>query len=604
MRKSILLLNLLMVLSLVTACGPATPQVVEKEVVVEKPVVETVVVEVEKVVEVTAEPVEVPTAAYERSETLYISGAAWGPPSDWNPFITWSKANTSATVGLIYETLFMFSPLTGEMIPFLAESGQWSDADTYELTLREGLTWADGQPLTAADVAFTYELAQKFPGLGFSDTWTVEGLDSITVVDDTHLQFEFVDPLYQAWQDSLWHDAIVPQHLWEGRTEEEVTAGANENPVGSGAYMYETHSEDRNVWVRNEDWWGIDVFGKPAPKRIVDIRFASNNVALGSVVKGDLDLSNNFLPGIATLSEKGYVQTYFAEAPYMLSANTAVLFLNTTKPPMDDPAFRKALAFAIKVDDIVNVAYANLVAAASPTALLPTLSQYVDQDVVDRLGYEYDPAQTAAILEGAGYTKGADGFYQTPDGDPIELEVTCPFGWTDWMEAIAVIANSAQEAGINVQAVTPDYGAWDTALTTGTFDMTLNNWADLSNTPWTVYNLLFDHPIAEIMGSGNFGRWDNQEMFDLVDQMAAVPVDDEEGMKAACSAIQELMLTEMPLIPLWYNGLWAQYSNAVWTNWPTEAENIPSRLPCSWHPYFVMGGLLTLIELELVPPAE
>jgi peptide/nickel transport system substrate-binding protein len=175
---------------------------------------------------------------------------------------------------------------------------------------------------------------------------------------------------------------------------------------------------------------------------------------------------------------------------------------------MDDPAFRRALAFAIKVDDIVNVAYANLVKAASPTALLPTLDQYVDQDVVARLGFTYDPAQTAAILEGAGYTKGDDGFYQTPDGDPIELEVTCPFGWTDWMEAIAVIANSAQEAGINIQAVTPDYGAWDTALTSGTFDMTLNNWADLSNTPWTVYNLLLSQRswVAATLAGGTTRR--------------------------------------------------------------------------------------------------
>ena len=600
-RLSITVLTLSIVFSIfLAACAPAatpTPEVITK--VETKIVKETQVVKETVVVQPTPAPAEVPTVTYERDETLYISGAAWGPPSDWNPFITWSKANTSATVGLIYETLFMFSPLTGELIPFLAESGQWSDADTYELKLREGLTWQDGQALTAGDVAFTYELGQQFPALGVANAWTVMGLDSITVVDDQNLQFNFVNPLYQMWDNALWHDAIVPQHLWADRTEEEVTSGANQNPVGSGAYMYETHSEDRNVWVRNEDWWGIDVFGKPAPKRIVDIRFASNNVALGSVVKGDLDLSNNFLPGIATLAEKGYVTTYFAEAPYMLSANTAVLFLNTTKPPMDDPAFRRALAFAIKVDDIVNVAYANLVKAASPTALLPTLDKYVDQDVVARLGFTYDPAQTAAILEGAGYTKGSDGFYTAPDGSAIQLEVTCPFGWTDWMEAIAVIANSAQEAGINIQAATPDYGAWDTALTTGTFDMTLNNWADLSNTPWTVYNLLFAHPIKEIMGSGNFGRYDDQEMFDLVDQMAAFPMDDEEGLKAACSAIQEKMLTDMPMIPLWYNGLWAQYSNAVWTNWPTDGNNEPSRLPCSWHPYFSMGGLLTLIELEL-----
>ena len=127
---------------MLSACAAPTPEIIEREVVVEKPVVQTVVVEKERVVEkpvvqtvvvekevpvekvvketvvvekeVQVEVTKAPTVVtYPRSETLYISGAAWGPPSDWNPFITWSKANTSATVGLIYETLFMFSPLTG-----------------------------------------------------------------------------------------------------------------------------------------------------------------------------------------------------------------------------------------------------------------------------------------------------------------------------------------------------------------------------------------------------------------------------------------------------------------------------------------------------------
>jgi peptide/nickel transport system substrate-binding protein len=63
--------------------------------------------------------------------------------------------------------------------------------------------------------------------------------------------------------------------------------------------------------------------------------------------------------------------------------------------------------------------------------------------------------------------------------------------------------------------------------------MTLNNWATMSNTPWTLYNLLFRHPIQEQMQSGNFGRYDNQEMFDLVDGLAKVPSTDVEGMQAA-----------------------------------------------------------------------
>jgi peptide/nickel transport system substrate-binding protein len=589
MSRNVLRLGGLIVVGvMLVSCATPTPEIIEKTV--EVPVVETV--------EVTVAPVETPTVEYERSETLYVSGAAWGPPSTWNPFQPGSLANTTGTIGNVYEFLFHFDPQTGEFVPWLAESGEWSDATTYDLTLRQGLTWSDGEALTAADVKYTFDLGNQYAALWFAPVW--EYLTGVTAVDDTHVQFAFTDPLDQEWSNYLYNLPIVPEHLWADRTEEEITVGANENPVGSGAYLYELHGEDRNVWVRNENWWGIDVFGKPAPKRIVDIRFSSNNVALGAVIKGDVDLSNNFLPGIATLAQKGYVQTYFAEAPYMLSANTAVLFLNTTKPPMDDPAFRRALAFAINVDDIVNVAYAQLVKAASPTGLLPTLSKFDDADVLARLGWTYDPAQTAAILEGAGYTKGDDGFYQAPDGSAIELQVTCPFGWTDWMEAINVIATSAQAAGINIQAVTPDYGAWNTELQGGTFDMTLNNWAGMSNTPWTLYNLLFRHPIQEQMQSGNFGRYDDQEVWDLVDELAKIPVTDEAGMQAACAAIQEKMLAEVPMIPLWYNGLWSQFSNSTWTNWPSEDSAAPT-LPTTWSGYWQMGGLQTLINLEPVP---
>jgi peptide/nickel transport system substrate-binding protein len=220
------------------------------------------------------------------------------------------------------------------------------------------------------------------------------------------------------------------------------------------------------------------------------------------------------------------------------------------------------------------------------------------QDVVARLGYSFDTAKAKELLAAAGYVDvDGDGFVEAPDGSKIELRVTCPSGWTDWMAAIDIIATSAQAAGINIKAETPDYGAWNTELQGGTFDMTLNNWASMSNTPWTLYNLLYRHPIQAQMQSGNFGRYENQEMFDLVDSLARVPSTDEEGMKEICSEIQELMLTEVPMIPLWYNGLWSQYSNAVWTNWPSDKAGAPETLPTTWSGYWQLGGLQTLINL-------
>lgn len=597
MRKSIFaVLSMLMVLSLIlAACAATTPTPTAEPVEPTAAAVEPTAAATE------AAPTEAPVAEaipteYPRSETLYVSGAAWGPASTWNPFQPGSLANTTGTIGLVYEFLYDFDPQTGTMIPWLAESSTWSDPLTYDVTLRQGMTWSDGEPLTAEDVKFTFELAQKYAALWFSPVWNY--LRTVTVTDDTHLTFTFEDPLYQEWDNDLINVPIVPKHLWESKTEEEITVGANEKPVGSGAYQYLTNAEDRNVWVRNENWWGIAVYGKPAPKYIVDIRTSSNNIALGMVLKGELDLSNNFLPGVATLADQGYVETYYAKAPYMLSANTAVLFLNTTKKPMDDAAFRRALAFAIDVPSIVNTAYANLVKAANPTGMLPAFDRFVDQDVVNELGYTYDTAKAKELLAAAGYkdTDG-DGFVEAPDGSAVTLEVTCPSGWTDWMAAIDVIAKSAQAAGISIVAATPDYGAWNTAMQSGTFDMTLNNWANLSNTPWTLYNLLFNHPIREQMQSGNFGRWDNQEMFDLVDGLARIPTSDEAGMKAQLSKIDKLMLTEMPMIPLWYNGLWAQFSTATWTNWPTETSENPT-LPTTWSGYWQLGGLQTLINLK------
>jgi peptide/nickel transport system substrate-binding protein len=319
------------------------------------------------------------------------------------------------------------------------------------------------------------------------------------------------------------------------------------------------------------------------------------------VIKGELDLSNNYLPGIAALSSQGVVKTYYAAAPFMLSANTAMLYMNLTMKPLDDPQFRKALAYSINVADIVNSDYGGLVNVASPTGLLPALKTYVDQATVTSLGFSYNPAKAKSILAAAGYKVGSDGFVTNKDGSPILLHVTCPNGWTDWMAAIKIIAASAQAVGINIITDTPDAPAWTTAQQTGTFELTLNNNTNLTNTPWTLYNTLFYHPIVPTMLVGNFERYDNQAMFDAVDALAKLKLTDTAAMQAATKKIQEIMLTDTPVIPLWYNGMWAQWSNAVWTGESTEGS-AKQAVPSTWNGYWQTGGLDTLLNLTPVTP--
>lgn len=614
MRKIIIVaLSIVLAGVMLAACAPAEPEQVVVTVEVEGPAGETVVVtatpsaaEEAPAEEPTMAEEEMPAAGetFDRAMTLYTSGTQWGPPSSWNPFNTGGYA--MGTLGLVYETLFIYDPMTNEYIPWLAESGEWTDDTTYHVTLREGITWSDGEPFTAADVKFTFELGQTAP-VNISTVW--QWLDSVDQVDDYNLDFNFTETLYQQWGNTLYTTPIVPMHLWEGMSEEDITSGPNENPVGTGAYLFDSYDQSRMVWVKNDNWWAIDILGyDPAPMRIVDIVNGSNNVALGMVLQGELDLSNNFLPGVATLVDGGYgVTTYYPDPPYMLSANTAWLLLNLTKSPMDDPEFRKAVAYAINVDQIVQQDYGNIVQAANSTGLLPIWDQYVDQDVVDELGFSYDPEQAGTILANAGYVDvDGDGFVEAPDGSAIELKVIVPNGWTDWMEAIRIISESVQAAGINLQTEFPDYGGYIDQRNSGTFDMMIANDAQMSNTPWTYYNWIFMSDVENVgtIQNGNYGRYDNQEAFDLVAQLDQIPVDDLEGMRAVMSDLQRIQLTDMPLIPLWYNGLWAQYSNAVWTNWPSSADDANHYLPATWRGYWNMTGILMLSELEAVPPAE
>jgi peptide/nickel transport system substrate-binding protein len=549
-------------------------------------------------------PAEVATAqggVYERSETLYTSGTQWGPPSSWNPFNQGNYA--MGTIGLVYETLFIYDPLTNEYKPWLAESGKWTTDKVYELQVRKGVTWSDGEPFTAADVKFTFELGDK-AAIFFSPVWG--WLDKVEAVNENTLRFTFSEALYQEWDWFLYNVPVVPQHLWESKTVEEITTGVNEKPVGTGPYVYDTHDQDRMVWLKNENWWAKTALGlNPAPKRIVDIVNPSNNVALGMLLQGGLDLSNNFLPGVATLVKGGYgVQTYYPEPPYMLSANTAWLIMNNTKAPMDDPAFRKAMAFAVNTDQIVEVVYGNMVQKANPTGLLPVWDQYVDQDVVKELGFAYDPDQAKKILADAGYKDvDGDGFVETPEGAKIELKVIVPFGWTDWMESIKVVSSGAQAVGINLVPDYPDFPGYLAARLGGTFDMAIDNQAQLSNTPWRYYDWIFQNPLADIetMQNGNYGRYDNPEAFALVDQLDQTPTDDVEKMKEIISELQTIQLTDMPLIPLWYNGMWAQYNNSVWTNWPAAAEGSNHYLPSGWRGYWNMTSILMLTELKPAP---
>ena len=104
--------------------------------------------------------------ALPRQSTLFTSGTAWGPFASFNPL---RNERSTGTVGLLYETLFRYDPLADKYIPWLATSGKWVGR-TYVVTLRSGVKWNDGKPLTGADLKFTFETGE-LAGSEYSTMW-------------------------------------------------------------------------------------------------------------------------------------------------------------------------------------------------------------------------------------------------------------------------------------------------------------------------------------------------------------------------------------------------------------------------------------------------
>jgi len=540
-------------------------------------------------------------AAYPREQTLITSGSQWGNITGTNPYV---GGAATGTVGILYETLLRFDPLKDHYIPWLAQSATFSTAKAYTITIRPNVKWTDGKAFTAADVAFNINLA-RFN----TSPWNNLYLNVKSVVpkgDKVVVSFK-TTPNYVQWQNAMYNMPMIsPTQARPLITDAaKLTTYSPANPIGTGPYKLDPAGWDpttRVVYVKNTNWWAAKqgVAPSPQPKYIIDLVNTSNTNSLSAVLSGVEDLNNNFLPGVQSLAKQGKVLTYYKKAPYMLSANTAWLEPNTTVKPLNDLTFRKALATAVNVKKIVDEAYGNLVLKASPSGLLPTWKKYIDATAVKKYGFSFSTSKAATMLQNAGYKKDSSGYFQNKDGSKIDLEISVPQGWSDWESARDMIISSAKDAGIRVTAKVKDYNTWRSDRNTGKFDLVVDNNYQISDNPWTYWNGIYHLPVLT-SGTGqtnfNFGRYENPTAWALVQRLDKTPLTNTAAIKEINTKLQTTLMQQMPIIPLWYNGQWAQFVPKYWTNWPSSTST-RNFTPIMWNGYLQMTGIDVITHLK------
>jgi peptide/nickel transport system substrate-binding protein len=527
--KSLSIIALLVVLSLLVATCGATPEPqtiiqtveveVEKTVVetveVEKQVIETVEVEVEKtvveekIVEVTAVPApEMPEGTLVRALTTF-------PNSLDIPQA--AERQASSTAWQLYDSLVWLND-DGDIEPALAESWEISEDGTeYTFHLRQGVTFHNGEPFNADSVVFSWERA-KDAGFEYSDQ--LQEADSVVKVDDYTVKITTPEPnaLFFNTMHDIW--AMVPPKYFE----EVGQAGFDEHPIGTGPYKFvEWAKGDHITFEANLDYWR----GAPKIQTVTFRPIPESSTRVAAVQTGEVDIVTR-LSSEEAQSLMGAPNVTIIKYP--VTRIYYVAFNNLTTgvgQPTEDPLVREAMNYAVDVDAIVDALFDGF--AKPATGYVATGE--MGYGAVEAFGY--DPDKAKELLAQAGY----------PDG--FAMDMACPAGaYSHFEEVCEAVVGYLGDVGIEVSLDLMESGQyWDLEAAKELPPLFGDSWSAQAGEA-------FRRMTGALMGNdAAYSSWYDETIVDFLNQIKSTV--DREARTKLYEELQVYMKENPPFIYLY-----------------------------------------------------
>lgn len=495
------------------------------------------------------------------SGNVLTIGMPNGPQSNnSNPFAPTSSASVLGYRGMMYEPLAQINPTLPDRdpVPWLAKEWKWSeDYKSVEITARDGVKWSDGEEFTADDIAYTFEMLEKYPAFNANAL----PFDDISVSGDTvKLSFDVPEFINQT---KVINQFIVPEHIWSKIKDPEKDA--NQKPVGTGPYTLKTWTQQAISFVPNEDYWG----GKPKVPEVRWTSYTDNNAMLTALLNGQAQWSYVFIPDI----EKTYVSKSETNKNWQPTGlGIDALFFNTTTAPFNDVAVRKAVNMVVDRKAINTQGYSgfkglvdNVNGLPSPAGDSFAAAEYKDKKA------EIDVDGAKKVLTDAGYTYSGDKLMD-PSGNPVTFTLVDPAGWSDYLASLQIIADNVKQIGIDAKVDTATVDNWTAAVQNGDFQATLH-WTNTGATPWDIYSNIMDGTQLKPVGTTanwNFGRFDSPEATAAL--AAYANTTDDAERTTAMNTLQKIFVDEVPAIPVAAGPMGAEYSTKYFTGWPDEKD--------------------------------
>lgn len=515
------------------------------------------------------------------SGTLTISnesGSLW--TCGFNPF---NPAVNFTSAGFVYEPLVFVDALkSGKATPWLASSYAWSHANTVlTFTIRKGVKWSDGKPMTAADVVFTFDMLRKHPALDLNSVWSV--LKSVSRSgDNVVLAFKTAAvPYFYYVADQVF---IVPQHVW-GSVKNPVTY-ADSNPVGSGPYTVGNCTGQNITYGANTGYWQP---GLPKVAKIEYPAFTSNQPANTELATGQAQWGGQFIPSIKSFYTSKSPTYHYWFPPI---ANVS-LFINQTVAPLDDPAVREAMAFAIDRSRVSSIGEYGYEPPANQAGIVtPTFKSWLDGSLVAKYGYGYDPSKAMSMLEKAGYKKGPNGVFEK-NGKQLAFSVINIGGNSDWVASLQVIQQELAAVGIKVTVDNLSGTDFDNDLYNGKYQLAYDNETGGPSPYYELRQWLYSANSAPIgkPAASNWERYSNPTTDKLFNEYAATT--SAAVQHHIVDQLEQVMLSDVPVIPITESVDWYQYDTGSFSGWVTQSD--PFAQPA---PYAYPDNEMVLLRLK------
>jgi peptide/nickel transport system substrate-binding protein len=498
------------------------------------------------------------------TNTVTISnenGALW--TCDFSPF---NGSDTLLSVGFVYEPLVYVNPLqSGKTTPMLATSWKWGAGNkSLTFTIRQGVKFSDGTPMSAKDVVYTFNLLKKYPALDLTGDWSV--LSSVTQTGSDQVTMNFKSAAVPAFYYIAGQTPIVPEHIWSKIAN--PVAFPNTNPVGTGPYKVNPCTKANITYTANPHYWQP---GLPKITKVQYPAYTSNNTANDQLANGQAQWGSQYIPSISSFYTSKSSNFHYWFPP---TVNVSVV-PNLKNPLLSNVKVREAISYAIDRAKVSSIGESGYEPPANQAGIVtPTFTSWLDKASLAKYGsYAYNQAKAKQLLASAGYKMGSGGVMTNAQGQKLAFTIINIGDYSDWVASVQVIQQELKAVGIQLTPDNLTNTDFTAAIYTGKFQLAyydqqtfgpspyyeLRNWLDSAGTA----------PIGQ-QAATNYERYSNPATDKLFDQYAASTSTTQQH--SIMNQIQGVMLSDLPIIPVVQAVDWYQYDDSSLTGWPTPGN--------------------------------